>query len=587
MSEVAKRAGMRFVGPNCLGVANITDRMYAAFGSMTRPPRLAAGTVSMVYQSGGFGHTLALRCAAAGVGFRYLVASGNETNVNTLDLIDYYLEDEVTRTVVAYVEGLADGRALMALGHKACALGKPLLVWKGGRGRQGLRAAASHTASITGRYDIYRAALRQAGIIEVRQIEELADLVRVLASERLPRSTRVGVISASGGSAIVFADAADEAGLEICALSPASRTQLVKHVPSVCEAGNPVDFPAGFLNEGSEPGFAASVDVLLADPNIDHVAVLLATVQGRQASSGARILAAARAKTDKAVYVFSSMHRELVKDALDVLQSAHIPVLQSPAGLAHAIATAQRYQASRDRLARVPRWMSAGTRSVSGKRIAHDEAAAKALLRSLEIAVTNDVVLDLPVKTLPSNIAYPCAVKALHADLAHKTDVGGVALNVMNADELLAAIETIAANVARHAPQVVLTRVLVSEMVRDAVEMIIGVVNDAAFGPTIMAGFGGLYTELLRDVAFRVAPFDENEARAMIGELRGAPLLRAARGRPDRDIDALAAAIARLSSYAWEHREDLLELDVNPLFVRAAGEGVVAADALAVTLSPG
>lgn len=242
---LAREGGMRLIGPNCLGVVNMTERMYAAFGSMTHPPLLPAGHVSMVFQSGGFGHSLALRCAAAGAGFRYFVASGNETDITTPELIDCDLDDPVTKIVVSYAEGVTDGRALLEAGRKAAQLGKPILLWKSGRGEQGLKAAASHTASMTGRYDVFRAALAQAGIIEVRDMEEVADLVQMLSAGRLPRGPRVGLVGGSGGSAIVFADAADEEELKLPALARDTARELRGFVPEITASSNPVDFAAG------------------------------------------------------------------------------------------------------------------------------------------------------------------------------------------------------------------------------------------------------------------------------------------------------------------------------------------------------
>jgi len=580
----ARAGGVRLIGPNCLGLVNMTDRVYAAFGSMTRPPLLPAGHVSMVNQSGGFGQTLALRCAAAGAGFRYLVASGNEADISALELIDYYLDDTETRVVVSYIEGVNDGRALLELGRKAAQRGKPLLLWKGGRGEQGLEAAASHTASMTGRYDIYRAALRQAGIIEMRDIDELADLVQVFGCGRLPAGRNVAVMSASGGSAIVFADAADDAGLKLAHPEPATLEHLIQVAPNAAHHPNPLDFPAGFLNDSGAADFAQAVRLLLADRNIDQLAVLLATLQGRQAINGAQALVAAVGETRKPAYVFSAMDEATAGAALRLMREAGIPVMRSPVAVVRAAAAAAAYVVGRDRVAELPAFESAAHPGANVARETWDEARSKDLLRAYGVPVTRDVIVELPLREVPADIHFPCVVKALAAGLPHKTEAGGVVVGVGNAAELEQAIARIVAAVAAAAPGVALSQVLVCEMVSEALELILGVINDSVFGPVVMLGLGGTLTEVIGDAVYRVAPCNVDTARAMIAELRGSRLFAGARGRPAADVDALAQLVSDVSRLAWERRDSLLELDINPVFVRAAGGGAVAADALAVTV---
>jgi acetate---CoA ligase (ADP-forming) len=584
--EVARNGGVRLIGPNCLGVVNVVDHVYAAFGSLTRPPRLKAGCVSMVVQSGGFGYSLALRCAEMDVGFRYVVASGNETDVTTPELIDHYLDDPVTKVVFSYLEGVSDGRALMEVGRKAAALGKPILLWKAGRKEQGLKAAASHTASMTGRYEIYHAALQQSGIIEVFSIDELASLVKVFSSGKLPRGPRVGLMSASGGSAIVFADACDEEGMTLPLLSENTVTAIRKFVPSVGAVSNPVDFAAGFLNDGSAENFVGALDLVLADENIDQVCVLLATVQGKQALNGARIMAAAAQRSPKPILVFSSTPRNTAVEALRTLEEAGIPVLSSPVHLARAAAVTSRYKARTEQVRNMAPLQTGGVQRPSdGPRSVLNEVESRALLTAHGFPRTNDVVVSAGHKAPRNTITYPVAAKVISRDLPHKSDVSGVRLNIRNDEELDAAITEIYKAVARAVPKAKIDGILVSEMVCDAVEVIVGVINDDVFGPTVLMGLGGTLTEVLHDVGYRVAPFDVATAEAMITSLRGSAIFRGVRGRPACDVAALAQAVSRVSRMAWELRDTLVELDINPMFVRTPGKGVVIGDALAVLRS--
>lgn len=582
--EAARKGGVRLIGPNCLGIVNVPDRVYAAFGPMMREPRIAPGPVSLVSQSGGFGYSLALRCAAAGTGFRYLATSGNEADITTTELIDYFLDDPGTKIVISYVEGIADGRDLMDLGRKAATLGKPILLWKAGRQEQGMRAAASHTASMTGRYEIYRAALEQAGIIEVRSIEEVADLVQVLGSGRLPQGPRIGLTGGSGGAAIVFADTCDDEGLKIPELSSATVDALREFVPGVNARGNPVDYVGGWLDDANADKFANVVRLLLADDRVDQLCIMFSTAQGKPALNGARILADAAEKTTKPILVFSSAPRHTMGEVLKVLGDAKIPVLPSPIRVAHAAARTAVFHANRLRVSagaplphdRTQPWRGGEARKVL------NELQTKELLATYKIPVTRDQLVRTGQLVAVNPVAYPVAVKVLSKDLPHKSDVGGVKLNIRSEDQLIAAMRMIRQNVGRASASADIEGFIVSEMVADALEAIVGVVNDEVFGPTVLLGVGGTFTEVLNDVTYRIAPFDVATARTMIDGLRGSALFGGVRGQVPRDIDALAQAVSRISEMAWELRGSLVELDINPLFVREVGAGVVVGDALAV-----
>ncbi len=579
--EAARASGVRMIGPNCLGVLNVPDRVCCGMGPMLREPRLAAGHVSLVSQSGGFGYSLAMRCSEAGHGLRYVVTSGNEADITTPELIDYFLDDPQTKIVVSYIEGLGDGRALMAAGRKAARLGKPILLWKAGRHEQGARAVASHTASMTGRYALYQAALKQCGIIEVGDIEEVVDLVRVFSAGKPAAGPRIGLTGGSGGAAIVFADACDELGLQIPELSPATIAELRSHVAGVGARGNPVDYTGGWLDDPNVEQFRNVVRLLLADEAVDQLCIMFSTAQGKPALNGAQVLAAAAAATKKPIMVFSSAPPESISAVLQIFTTANIPVLTTPHGLARAAAAACAFTAGRARLAAAPALPTDVAPRPAATRTVLNEHDSKALIARHGIAVTRDRVIA-PGAALPGDLAYPIAAKVLARDLPHKSDVGGVALNLRDENDLKAAIDKLLAGVKRAAPGVTIEGVLACEMIADALEVIVGIVNDEVFGPVVALGLGGTLAEVMHDVVYRVAPFDAATAREMIEGLHGRALFDGARGQTARDIDALAAAVARVSELAWELRASLIELDINPLFVRAAGAGVVAGDALAV-----
>lgn len=586
MLAVAREHGIRLIGPNCQGYLNLANRMYATFGVLGLEPELKQGVVSMVSQSGGFGFGIVTQCEAAGVGFRYIVSSGNESDLDTPELLDAYVEDEGTGILVGYIEGVRDGRALMRAADRAVRAGKPLLMWKTGNSDAGKKASLSHTAALTGSYDVYRAAYRQAGVIEVRDIDEISDYTRAFLAGRLPKGRRVAAMGSSAGSCILFADRCGELGLEMAALAPETEAALAKVLPAFGSPRNPVDVTADVFNDLS--AFTRAVGLVLADPNIDQLGVLYAGLSGDVALACNRAVAEAAAKSDKPVMLAWTARRHRAEAAYALVEQAGIPYFSSPVRLANATAALAQFAAYRDlaatRRTLFPEILDAPQAALPERAGALSESESKAVIGGWGLTVTRDVLVPPggdPV-VLAKGLRYPFAVKIASPDIAHKSEAGGVALGIRNADELSAAVETVTRSARAYAPQARIDGVLLCEMVTDGVEMLLGVTNDPVFGPTVALGLGGVAAEALRDVTYRVAPFDERMAHEMLVELKGARLLRGFRNRPPADIEALAQAVARVSQAAWALRGRLAELDINPLFVRPQGRGVVAGDALVV-----
>lgn len=589
LTEAAGRSGVRVIGPNCQGMVSIPSRVFAAFGSICGELDLPQGMVSMAFQSGGFGFAIATLCAAEGVGFRTCISTGNEADLTTPDLLEAFIDDPGTRIVSGYIEGVADGRRLLQVGRKALEAGKPIILWKGGNTESGAKAAASHTANMTGRYDIYRAAFRQAGIIEAHDVHEMTDLFKLFSTGRLPSGNRIGVLSISGGSGIVFADRAVERGLQLPDFSPNTAEKLAEIVPNFGSATNPVDITAGVFNDVSL--FTRALKVVLEDESIDQLALLLASIPGKTALTAAKAIVEVAAHTDKPVLVGWSVRRERAKEAYEILEAAGIPIVPTPVRLAHAAAGTAQYSVVRSRLLQRPAAETQGYQTLKLPDIeagALSEHASKAILEAAGIQASRDVMVK-PGQDFLSQVegmTYPLVVKILSPDIVHKTEAGGVRLGIRNAEELCGAVDGVYAAVHVHAPHARLDGVLISEMIEDGVEAIAGVVNDDAFGPTVVLGLGGIFTEVLKDVTFRVAPFGEDTAHDMLAELRGRALFDGVRGAPPADVGALAKALANLSQFAWQARERLLELDLNPLLVRPEGKGVVAVDALMIFGNP-
>jgi len=587
MLAAAREGGVRLIGPNCLGYVNVHTRAYAAFGSLTRPPMLKAGPVSAVFQSASFGSSILMQCDTAGVGFRYVVTSGNEADITAPELIDAYVDDPETRVILAYLEGVRDGRAFMAAARRALAHGKPLIVLKAGNTEQGRRAAESHTANLTGAYDAYRAAFRQCGVIEVGDVQEAVDAAVCCAAGRLPRGRRVVVMGGSGGAAAMFSDQSDACGMSLAELAPQTIAELKASLPALSSLRNPIDYTAGYPREAPGLDFERAFRAAIEDPNVDQLAVMFAAAGRAQVEHGGDVLAKVAATCDKPILVFSAMTEALAPEGLAKLRAAGIPVFNSPKRVASAMAVMAKYEEARRKAAHhvpsEPRFDAPKSRQGGGTL---SEVDSKRLVAAAGVSVTVDALL--PLEAVASDCAqlrFPVALKIVSPDIAHKTDVGGVRLNIEDAEELARVAAEMVARVRSAKPQARLTGLLASSMVTGGVETLVGVVNDAAFGPVLAFGLGGIYTEVLRDVAYRVAPFDVDEARSMIGELRARALFEGMRGGVALDVDALAHALARISMLAWQTRDSVAEMDINPLLVLPHGQGVVAADALVVMKS--
>jgi acetyltransferase len=578
--QAARESGVRVVGPNCQGTLSVPSRMWCVFGSVSHETDLKEGAVSCAFQSGGFGYAVVNLAEAQGIGFRHVVSTGNETDITMPELLLEFLDDPGTQLAFGYMEGTPDARRLLEVGRKSLETGKPILIWKGAQTETGTRAAASHTANLTGNYDIYRAAFRQSGLIEVQDIEEIVDIARLFAQGRLPRGRSIGVLSISGGSGIVFADRAVKEGLTLPDFSPETVAALRAIIPTFGSAENPADTTAGVFNDPAL--FTKTLEIVLADPSLDQVCVLLASISGEPAARAAKAIADAAAKTDKPVHVVWSGRKHKSEAAWATLETGRVPFITTPVRMAHAAAVLARFAEDQRRLLprQAPAPASASVALPDGP-VTLSEAESKAVLRDFDVPVTREVLVTLgaDVVKAASSLQPPLAVKLVSRDIPHKTEAGAVRLGIGGPEELAAAAAEVIANGRAYKSDAKIDGVLVSEMAR-GVEALIGVVNDEGFGPTVVLGLGGVLTEVLKDVTFRIAPFDLETARDMIAELRGSRLFDGYRGSPPADKEALARTLVQVSRLAMALAPRLKEMDINPVFVGPAGQGVVAADAL-------
>ena len=586
LAQIAQQHRIGVIGPNCQGMMNVADGVFAGFGSVFFTD-YEPGRVSMVSQSGGFGFSVMnLSSKDGGLPFRQMVTTGNEIGVSTLDFMEYFIRDPHTDLIAGYLEGAKDAHRLPEIGQKALAAGKPILMWKVGNTEQGQKAAASHTANLGGAMALYKAAFRQNGIIQVEDIQDVVDCGRAFRSGRLPKGNRLAIITISGGAGILMTDECIGRGMRLADLAPETVAKLREFVPSFGSINNPVDVTAAIFNDLTL--INRTLQAIVDDPGVDCIAMINASLQGEIARKIAAEIVAVSAKTDKPIYIAWSARDAMAPEAYAALEAARIPHYKSPVRCGRAMAAVSWYaEAVRRRqrqLDEKPLALSSARarEMLAGKAADVTEYQAKRILSEYGIGVTQEELATTKEQalTIAKRIGYPVAIKVQSPDIPHKTEARAVRLNIESDAELAAAYEEVLGNARAYNKSAGIEGILVQEMIKDGLEAILGVTNDPLFGPAVMFGLGGIFAEVLKDVSFRLAPVTPSVAREMVEEVAGYPVLAGARGRPRADVDALADAIVRLSALAIDLKDTISELDVNPLFVFPAGRGVKAADAL-------
>ncbi|MBO9514640.1 MAG: acetate--CoA ligase family protein [Variovorax sp.] len=578
--QAARHHGMRLLGPNCLGAVNVTDRLVGSFSIALEQSMPPAGQVGIVSQSGNIGSFTMRTMADRGLGVSRFIATGNEADVDVADGIAALAEDPATRIILCCMETCRHaGRLIEALDlarrHK-----KPVIVLKIGATDEGQAAAASHTGALTGSDAVFDAVFRRYGVLRVRSFEELLDVghaATLLGAERLPTTDAVTLVAASGGFGIMMADAMVEAGMTLPQLADTTKARIREAVPTA-GTNNPVDASAQM---------SARPDILLKmltalqdDASGSTLVLLLALSLHNPRLRGVYLEALTKIRAshpDRLMVLISSGPA----DAVAEINALGIPVFPSIPAAATGLAGLVRL----GQLAALPPAAAyGGPVDAVDPAVFRNEFHAKKALAAAGISVPREEIVGSADEAVRSARAtgYPVVLKIASEDIAHKTEIGGVALDLRDDDAVREAHARIMANARQHAPEARLDGVLVAPMVRGGVELIAGVSRDPVFGPVVMVGLGGIYAEIFKDVAVQVAPVSEDEALRMIRGLKMFPLLDGARGQAKADVAAAARTVARLSEFACRHAADVAEIDMNPILVKREGEGVLVLDALMV-----
>lgn len=581
--RVARNHGMRLLGPNCLGAVNVVDRLVGSFSIALEQSMPPAGEVGIVSQSGNIGSFTMRNMAERGLGVSRFIATGNEADVDVADGIAALAHDADTRIILCCMETCRDAGRLIAALDMARQQHKPVIVLKIGATEQGQAAAASHTGALMGSDAVFDAVFRRYGVLRVRSFEELLDVghaAALLRPQRLPTTDAVTLVAASGGFGIMMADAMVQAGMTLPQLADTTRALIREAVPTA-GTNNPVDASAQM---------SARPDILLKmltalqnDANGSTLVLLLALSLYNPRLRGVYLEALSRIRAshpDRLLVIIS----QGPPDAVAEINALSIPVFPSIPAAASGLAGLVRL----GQLTTLPTAAAYGgpVDSVDAA-VFRNEFHAKKALAAAGISVPREEVVasaDAAVRSARAT-GYPVVLKIASEDIAHKTEIGGVALGLQDDDAVRQAYDRLMANAREHAPRARLDGVLVAPMVRGGVELIAGVSRDPVFGPVVMVGLGGIYAEILKDVAVQVAPVSEDEALRMIRGLKMFPLLDGARGQPKADVAAAARTVARLSEFACRHAADVAEIDMNPILVKPQGEGVLVLDALMVPTS--
>jgi acyl-CoA synthetase (NDP forming) len=577
-----RAAGIRVLGPNCLGFMNLKNKVFATFSPVIRQGITPVGRIGLVSQSGAYGAYAFTLARQRGLGLSYWITTGNEGNVDFADCVAWLANDPDTDVILGYMEGCRDGRKLEAALAAAQAAGKPVIITKVGRTVIGAQAAASHTAALAGEDAVFDAVFRQYGVYRANSIEEFFDVGYAVSVAGLSGGNKLGVFTFSGGAGVLMADAADDAGLSLPELGAQGQARIRELVPFAAPR-NPVDITGQVTNDIGLVGTSLGIMLEHGDYQM-MIAFLVAAGLGSTGENIAAQIAAVRARFPDRVFCAVSVFSDKVRD---LLESNGCLCFQDPTRAIRALA-ALAWFADHQRRAVINSVVSAGKPMVLEPR-AYSEAESFDVLSRYGIPVPERHLVHggEEAAIVAGHLDRPLVAKIASADIIHKSDIGGVRLNLRGADQVALACDEILTAARDACPDARIDGVLLSPMEDEGVECIVGVQHDPAFGPVVMLGLGGIFVELLGDVSLRTAPVDRDMALEMIEELRGKALLFGARGRPPADVGALADLLVRVSDFALAAGDSLDSLDINPVLVRPQGQGVVALDGLVIGRRPG
>jgi acetyl coenzyme A synthetase (ADP forming)-like protein len=578
LMEIAKHYGIRILGPNCIGLLDTHLPLDATF---LPPPGPPPGDVAFISHSGAICAAVIDWARGQGFGLSRLVSLGNQADVNETDVLAPVAEDHFTRVLTLYLEGVSDGPRFVKEARKITRH-KPIVALKVGRYPSGQRAAASHTGALAGQETAFNAAFRRAGVIRADTSEELFDWARALAWCPLPKGRAIAILTSAGGPGVTAADALEMNGMSLAILSPDTRAKLAQLLPAAASLNNPVDM----LASASPEQFAACLQVLLLDPGVNGVLVVTPPPPMHTAGAVAKAMIPVIHNSEKPVTI-ALMGERLIQEAVEHFRAARVPEYRFPERAASALAVlAQRAE------------YLLQERNLQSEELSVDKGSVEKLLQSLGqtsgFLNANQISLILQAYHLPDvplrlattpdeaskfaqELGFPIVLKIASPDIIHKSDIGGVMLNLVDSEAVSIAYAKIISNTRAAYPNALITGVYVQRMLPPGQEIILGAIQDAQFGPMVMFGSGGVEVEGLKDVAFALAPVTDQDADWMLGNTWAGRRLLGFRNLPPADKQAVLDTIKRLGQLAADFPQ-LTEIEINPLRVFPSSQGVAALD---------
>ena len=575
--DICHRYGMRMVGPNVLGIIDTVLKLNASFAA-GMPDR---GRIAFMSQSGALCTSILDLAMGQGIGFSRFYSIGNKADINELDLVKTWAEDPETRAIMAYLEGITNGPEFIHIASQVTRH-KPIIAIKSGTTSAGSKAVSSHTGTLAGSEAAYDAAFKQCGIIRAGSVQDLFDYAQAFARQPLLEGDAIAVITNAGGPGIMASDAIERAGLKLAALTNETKLGLQALLPAAASVANPIDV----LGDAPAARYALGIEAALKDPNVNAILLVLTPQTSTQIPETAEVLGKLSKQYGKPVFG-AMMGDAAIRKGVEVLRSYDVPNYQVPERAVAAIAAMWQHrqwlntpplavepiEVDREKVAQVFARVRSEGRVTIGDAEARDVLEAYGVpLPKAGLAATADEAV-----TLAESIGYPVVMKIASPDILHKSDIGGIKLNITSASEVRDAFDLLTYRGRRYMPDATIWGCQVQQMVKGGREVIIGVNRDPQFGPLIMFGLGGIYVEALKDVTFRVAPIDRRNATEMLSEIRAFKLLRGVRGEKPSDQAAIVDTLLRVSQLVTDFPE-IVELDINPLMVFEQGRGVLGID---------
>ncbi|MCG8310292.1 MAG: acetate--CoA ligase family protein [Cytophagales bacterium] len=573
--SIAEKYDISFIGPNCLGVINTDPKSHLNASFARKMPE--EGPIGFLSQSGALCTAVLDYARAKHIGFSKFISFGNKADISEIDLLFYLMEDEKTKVILLYLEEVSNGKELLAAAREVIQKsGKPILIIKSGRTEEGAAAAASHTGSLAGSDEICDAAFEQAGIIRCDNIVDMFNRAIAFAYQPAPKGDKVAIITNAGGPGVLTTDAAIKTGLRLAKFSDETAKYLKQHLPSTSNRNNPIDV----IGDARTDRYNAAMTATFKDNDVNAVFVILTPQSMTDIDLIAREVAKVSSHYDKPVYA-SFMGEADVQEGIEVLQRNGIPHYQLPESMADALSCVVNFNKRLELPASEPgatsdinnesvhRILNKATGN-NQRLIAENQAYSILKTYGFPTLPVRVVSSEEKVKPAANEIGYPQVMKIVSDDIAHKTEVGGIVLNIQNEDEAVEAYGSIVRNVKEKSPESGIQGIMIAPMIKDGVEVILGMKRDPSFGPVLMFGIGGIHVEIYKDVSFRVAPVSKEDAMSMIEAIRGYPLLGEFRGKKARDVQLLQSCIVRLGQLATEC-EQIRELDINPLILLDKG----------------